>query len=199
MAVVSQWRAAGGLGALTQSSQLEANAAKTCADSGGNLNHELNPGTMAQVLAPGDCTNQEFTSCYVGGWLCEIPSLQGLNGICATAGQGWNHGGETGHADILYVSTLLSMLCSGLTLFTGPLAHTPRSDVLAAQVSGHAIWRKRRNQSRQQCCPVTQEGHVTCTGLMKVACWNESGAKPVSHLASGMLSAPSDIYEYSIL
>ncbi len=88
MGVVSTWRAAGGLPALTQDSTLEGNAMKTSTDSVGGLKHELNPGTYAQVLAPGDASN--FESVYVGGWLCEVPSLPGLNGICSTEAQGWD-------------------------------------------------------------------------------------------------------------
>ena len=99
MSVVSQWRSAGGLPALTQDSTLEANALKTSTDSTNGLEHELNPGTMAQVLAPGNDGN--FESVYVGGWLCEIPTLPGLNGICVTETQGWDHSdGETGHATV---------------------------------------------------------------------------------------------------
>jgi hypothetical protein len=101
MSVVSQWRAAGGLPALTQDSTLEGNAMKTSTDSTNGLEHELNPGTMAQVLAPGTLSN--FESVYVGGWLCEIPTLPGLNGICSTAAQGWDHSdGETGHAQVCF-------------------------------------------------------------------------------------------------
>lgn len=100
MAIVSKWRTAGGLPDLSHDSQLEANALKTSTNSVGGLIHELNPGTMAQVLAPGNPNN--FENVYVGGWLCEIPTLPGLNGICATEAQGWDHSnGETGHALIL--------------------------------------------------------------------------------------------------
>ncbi|ETI26359.1 hypothetical protein G647_03136 [Cladophialophora carrionii CBS 160.54] len=100
MAVVSKMRAAGGLPSFTQDSTLEANALKTSTESTNGLQHQLNPGTFAQVLAPGSVDN--FESVYVGGWLCEIPSLPGLNGICSTAAQGWDHSnGETGHADVL--------------------------------------------------------------------------------------------------
>lgn len=99
MDVVSKWRAAGGLSPLTRDSTLEANALKTSTDSVGGLKHELNPGTMAQVLAPG--SPSDFEEVYVGGWLCEIPTLPGLNGICSTASQGWSYDGQTGHADIL--------------------------------------------------------------------------------------------------
>jgi len=109
--VVSKWRAAGGLPSLAQDSTLEANALKTSTDSTNGLEHELNPGTFAQVLAPGDASN--FESVYVGGWLCEIPSLPGLNGICATEAQGWDHSdGETGHADILTSTQYTKIGCA---------------------------------------------------------------------------------------
>lgn len=99
MAIVAKYRAAGGLPAFTQSSKLEANARKTAADGNGQMVHQLNPGTFGQVLAPGNANN--FESVYVGGWLCERPGLKGLNGICNTMTKGWNHDGQTGHADIL--------------------------------------------------------------------------------------------------
>ncbi|KIW38439.1 uncharacterized protein PV06_09400 [Exophiala oligosperma] len=110
MDVVSKWRAAGGLPALTQDSTLEANALKTSTNSVGGLKHELNPGTMAQVLAPGNPT--DFQDVYVGGWLCEIPSLPGLNGICSTLSQGWNYDGQTGHADILTSTSYSKIGCA---------------------------------------------------------------------------------------
>jgi len=97
--IANKWRVAGGKPAFTQSSTLVANAQKTADDSVGGLKHELNPGTFAQVLAPGDASN--FESVYVGGWLCELPNSPGLNGICSTESAGWNHDGQTGHAEIL--------------------------------------------------------------------------------------------------
>ncbi|KIX01509.1 uncharacterized protein Z518_09235 [Rhinocladiella mackenziei CBS 650.93] len=110
MGIVSKWRSAGGLPALTQDSTLEGNALKTATDSGGTLTHELNPGTMAQVLAPGNADN--FESVYVGGWLCEIPTLPGLDGICDTLAQGWNHAGQTGHAEILTSTSYTKIGCA---------------------------------------------------------------------------------------
>lgn len=111
MDIVNQWRSAGGLPSLTQDSTLEGNALKTSTDSTNGLEHELNPGTFAQVLAPG--TFADFESIYVGGWLCEIPSLPGLNGICSTEAQGWDHSdGETGHADILTSTKYTKIGCA---------------------------------------------------------------------------------------
>ena len=100
MAVVDKWRQQLGLTKLTFDSKLEANALKTVKDGNGQMKHELNPGTFAQVLAPGGTSDSDFENCFVGGWLCERPDLPGLNGICDTAGKGWIHT-STGHADIL--------------------------------------------------------------------------------------------------
>lgn len=97
--IANKWRVAGGKPAFVEDSTLVANAQKTADDSVGGLKHELNPGTMAQVLAPGDASN--FESVYLGGWLCELPNSPGLNGACASASGGWNHEGQTGHAEIL--------------------------------------------------------------------------------------------------
>ncbi|EXJ56614.1 hypothetical protein A1O7_06958 [Cladophialophora yegresii CBS 114405] len=123
MSVVSKMRAAGGLPPLTQDSKLEANALKTSQDSTNGLQHELNPGTFAQVLAPGSPDN--FESVYVGGWLCELPNLPGLDGICSSAAQGWDHSnGETGHAEILTSTKYSKIGCAisgtGVTLRDQP-------------------------------------------------------------------------------
>jgi len=93
MDVVTEWRKKLGLPALTQDSKLEANALKTCNDGNGQMVHELNPGTMGQVLAPGQPDG--FLKVFVGGWLCEEPSLPGLNGICSSMSQGWAYNGQT--------------------------------------------------------------------------------------------------------
>ncbi|KIW22009.1 uncharacterized protein PV07_12594 [Cladophialophora immunda] len=63
--IVQKWRSAGGLPTLTPDSQREANALKTSTDSVSGLQHELNPGTTAQVLAPGGA--DDFENVYVGG------------------------------------------------------------------------------------------------------------------------------------
>lgn len=109
MDVVSQWRSKMGLSALTEDSTLAANAAKTARDGNGEMKHELNPGSMAQVLAPG--SPDEFEKVYVGGWLCEVPSAQGLDGICDTMSAGWNYAGQTGHADILSSGSYTKIGC----------------------------------------------------------------------------------------
>jgi hypothetical protein len=100
MGVVSQWRSAMGLPALTEDNKLQSNAQDASASSGGQLKHKLNPGSMAQVMAPGNEGN--FESVFVGGWLCELPNLPGLgSSVCNSASKGWNHAGQTGHAEIL--------------------------------------------------------------------------------------------------
>lgn len=111
MAIVNAYRKAAGLAAFTQSSKLEANALKTCNDGNGQMKHELNPGTMGQVLAPGNANN--FKSVFIGGWLCEIPSLPGLNGQCPSMTGGWDHSnGETGHAKILSSTSYTQIGCA---------------------------------------------------------------------------------------
>ncbi|KAK5091147.1 hypothetical protein LTR05_001327 [Lithohypha guttulata] len=109
MGVISKWRSQMGLSALSHDSKLEGNALKTAQDGNGNMVHELNPGTMGQVLAPGDAG--DFEKVFVGGWLCERPELSGLNGICTTMSQGWAYNGQTGHADILVDSKYSKIGC----------------------------------------------------------------------------------------
>jgi hypothetical protein len=65
------------------------------------MKHKLNPGTYGQVLAPGKPDMESFLSVFVGGWLCEIPTLPGLDGVCSTMSKGWSYEGQTGHAEIL--------------------------------------------------------------------------------------------------
>ncbi|KAF2243507.1 hypothetical protein BU26DRAFT_523797 [Trematosphaeria pertusa] len=99
MAIVDEWRAKLGLSKLTEDSQLAANAERTCAEGNGQMVHQLFSGSMAQVLAPGG--PEDFEHVFVGGWLCERPDMAGMDGICATASEGWAYAGQTGHADIL--------------------------------------------------------------------------------------------------
>lgn len=110
MGVVSQWRSAMGLSALSEDSKLVANALKTAQDGNGQMKHELNPGSFAQVLAPGSAN--DFEKVFVGGWLCERPNLPGLNGICGQMSQGWSYDGQTGHADILSSSKYSKIGCA---------------------------------------------------------------------------------------
>lgn len=111
MTVVNNYRTRLGLPKLTWGSKLEANALKTCIDGNGEMVHELNPPSNAQVLAPG--TMDEFKRIFVGGWLCERPNAPGLNDDCKTLGQGWAHDGQTGHADILMSDRYTHIGCAG--------------------------------------------------------------------------------------
>lgn len=99
MAIVNEWRSKMGMSNLVWDQTLQNNDQKTVNDDKGTMTHELNPGSFAQVLAPGG--PDDFEKVFVGGWLCEIPTLPGLDGICNTMSQGWAYDGQTGHADIL--------------------------------------------------------------------------------------------------
>jgi len=99
MAIVAEYRQKMGLKALACSTKLEANALDTAASGNGQMVHKLNPGTFGQTLAPGD--EKDFLHVFVGGWLCEIPTLPGLTNECETQSQGWSYQGQTGHAEIL--------------------------------------------------------------------------------------------------
>lgn len=99
MSVVTHWRGKMGLKALMDDAMLGNNALDTVVSSNGKMVHKLNSGTFGQVLAPGNA--EDFEHVFVGGWLCEIPTLPGLDGICSTASDGWAYNGQTGHARIL--------------------------------------------------------------------------------------------------
>lgn len=83
LSTVNKWRTAYTLSNLQWSSTLQANAQKTGTDDGGvNEKHELNPGSMAQVITPGLQTalagkdmggDSPFELAYVS-WLCEVAS-----------------------------------------------------------------------------------------------------------------------------
>lgn len=97
--IVDTWRAKMGLKPLTNDATLQSNAMDTVVSSNGQMVHKLNPGSYGQVLAPGNA--DDFEHVFVGGWLCEIPTLPGLDGVCATQSEGWAYAGQTGHAEIL--------------------------------------------------------------------------------------------------
>ena len=99
--IISEWRARLGLKELASSAELEINALNCVTASAGVMTHKLNPGTYGQVLAPGKHTMESFLSVFVGGWLCEIPTLPGLDGVCSTMSEGWAYEGQTSHAEIL--------------------------------------------------------------------------------------------------
>ncbi|KID81782.1 hypothetical protein MGU_10883 [Metarhizium guizhouense ARSEF 977] len=99
---------------LAHDPKMETNAKKTCADANGQLKHEMNPGTMGQVMAQGECTAEGFKRSFAGGWLCEIPSLYKKQpNFCSTSplAQGWNYQGQTGHAEILSNTKYTLMGC----------------------------------------------------------------------------------------
>jgi len=110
MAVVDEWRAKLGKPALVHDDQLETNALNCVTASNGQMIHKLNPGSFGQVLAPGNA--DDFEHVFVGGWLCEMPNLPGLDGICATESSGWKYDGQTGHAQILAVDDYSKIGCA---------------------------------------------------------------------------------------
>jgi hypothetical protein len=104
-----------GLPNFTKDATLEANAKKTCIDGNGQMIHELNPGTKGQVLAPGKAA--DFEKVFVGGWLCEVSSTPGLEGVCGDYSKGWNYKDEsgkaqTGHNEILTSKSYTKLGCS---------------------------------------------------------------------------------------
>jgi hypothetical protein len=101
MDIVSEWRAKMGMKPLECDPKLEDNAMNVVVEGNGVMKHKLNPGTYGQVLAPGKPDLESFLHVFVGGWLCEIPTLPGLDGVCGTMSQGWSYEGQTGHAEIL--------------------------------------------------------------------------------------------------
>lgn len=101
MGIVDEWRSKLGLSQLACDSKLESNAQQVVIKGDGVMRHELFPGTYGQVLAPGGEGDEAFEKVFVGGWLCEMPGLKGLDGVCDKMSQGWSYEGQTGHAEIL--------------------------------------------------------------------------------------------------
>ena len=101
MGVVNEWRNKMGMPELKMNSFLQKSAEHVVMYSKGQMIHHLYDGTGGQVLAPGDAGNEGFTKVFVGGWLCEMPGLPGLNGVCNEMSKGWAYEGQTGHAKIL--------------------------------------------------------------------------------------------------
>jgi hypothetical protein len=101
MGIVSEWRAKLGMSDLAHDSKLESNAMDTVVRGNGKMVHHLADGTYGQVLAPGQAGTKAFEKVFVGGWLCEMPNLAGLDGVCSTMSDGWAYEGQTGHAEIL--------------------------------------------------------------------------------------------------
>jgi hypothetical protein len=96
MDVVNEYMTKLGLRTFECDPKLEANALDTVKASHGQMIHKLNPGSFGQVLAPGGFN--DFKHAFVGGWLCERPSI--LGGECNSESKGWMYT-STGHVDIL--------------------------------------------------------------------------------------------------
>jgi hypothetical protein len=99
MIVINKWRSRIGKSALAHDTKLESNAMDTVRSSNSVMTHKLNKGTFAQVLAQYKAKN--FEEVFVGGWLCEMAGLPGLEGVCTTLYKGWTYNGQTDHAEIL--------------------------------------------------------------------------------------------------
>jgi hypothetical protein len=112
MGIISKWRSKMGMRDLAQFALLESNALDCVQEGAGVMKHKLNPGTFAQVLARGEQNMESFLSVFVGGWLCEIPTLPGLDGVCSTMSKGWSYEGQTGHAEILTSENYSKIGCS---------------------------------------------------------------------------------------
>lgn len=110
MITVDKWRARMGLKPLVNDARLESNAADTVLSGNGQMIHKLNPGSFGQVLAPGN--GDDFEHVFVGGWLCEIPTLPGLQNVCSTQSDGWAYNGQTGHAEILISDNYSKIGCA---------------------------------------------------------------------------------------
>ena len=105
---VNKWRKNYGLSTLDWDDQLADNALKTGTDGGGSVQqHELNSGSMAQVITPGQSTmvgdykpTTPFELSYVA-WLCEVQSSQ-LGDMCDQVSKNLHMEYDgTGHHDIL--------------------------------------------------------------------------------------------------
>ena len=124
LCTVNKWRKAYSLRELGWNSTLEANAQKTGTDNGGvNENHELNPGSMAQVITPGLQTalsgkdmggDSPFELAYVG-WLCEVagdPQLANGNQCGIVKNIENMVYSDAGHHDILNSATYSQIGCA---------------------------------------------------------------------------------------
>ncbi|CAJ2514164.1 Uu.00g022830.m01.CDS01 [Anthostomella pinea] len=113
MTTVNKWRGIMNLPTLTYNAAIEASCMQTLINNGKNAlteaSHMLSNGAMAQVLATGTWTTDGFAKAYVQEWLCEIPSLHGLSGVCNNpAGSS-----EQGHAKILTSKSYTTIGCAG--------------------------------------------------------------------------------------
>jgi len=120
IATVNKWRTAYGLNILKWNSTLEANALKTGIDDDGFIEtHELNPGSMAQVITPGQEVSvgnlhgdSPFDLSYIT-WLCEVPTDPELEGQCQTVADALHmRYDDTGHHDILCSKSYTAIGCA---------------------------------------------------------------------------------------
>lgn len=124
LTTINKWRRAYNLSELKWSSKLAANAQKTGDDGQGvNQNHELNPGSYAQVITPGtdhkisglDYGNDScFELSYVA-WLCESndPQLKSPVDQCALVANNLHmQYSSTGHHDILTSTSYSQIGCA---------------------------------------------------------------------------------------
>ncbi|MCJ1429697.1 hypothetical protein MMC29_007612 [Sticta canariensis] len=121
---INKWRGKYGLNDLAWSSKLEGNALKTGTDGGGvNQNHELNDGSMAQVITPGMSVAygnigglSPFELSYVA-WLCEAASDSELKSdgkdYCKLVADNLHmQYSSTGHHDILNTASYKNIGCA---------------------------------------------------------------------------------------
>lgn len=117
---VNKWRIAYGLNALEWNTTLEANALKTGNDDHGSIEtHELNPGSTAQVITPGQEVSvgdlngdSPFDLSYIT-WLCEVPTDLELKGQCQTVSNVLHmRYDDTGHHDILCSKNYTAIGCA---------------------------------------------------------------------------------------
>lgn len=124
LTTVNKWRSIYKLPTLKWDPQLEKNALKTGTDGGGvNQNHELNPGTYGQVIAPGmekpygDLgPDSPFELSFVA-WLCEVssdPQLKtgGVDQCDLVAKNLHISYGGTGHYEILTATRYTTIGCA---------------------------------------------------------------------------------------
>lgn len=118
------WRDQYGLPHFTWDSQLEKNALKTGTDGRGqNQVHQLNPGTMAQVITPGMVVkyggdlggDTPFDLSYCA-WLCEVPSQTlkagGVDQCKLVSDNLHMSYSDTGHYDILTSKSYSKIGCA---------------------------------------------------------------------------------------
>ncbi|MCJ1440303.1 MAG: hypothetical protein MMC23_000786 [Stictis urceolatum] len=112
--------------------QLVDNAYKTVMDNQGQTEiHELNPGSLAQVLSPGRYDQNPSTGGYdpfeliYWAWLCEVPDDPQLGGRCPQVlADASLTVSETGHHDILTSPDYTQIGCA---FFQNPTQTDPNS------------------------------------------------------------------------